>query len=81
VIEELDQVVLDADLAEHGLQRGYVGTVVLVHRGGEGFTVEFMTLDGDTVAVVTLRAAQVRPVGEDDMPHARPLSLPQPSGD
>jgi hypothetical protein len=52
MIQELEQVVLTVDLLEHGLKLGDVGTVVLVH-GAEGYEVEFMTLDGETIAVVT----------------------------
>lgn len=76
MITELDEVVLNVDLPDHGLKAGDLGTVVLVHRGGQGFTVEFMTLGGDTIAVAVLRADQVRPVREADMPHARTLSRP-----
>ncbi len=50
MIKELDRVVLTVDLPEHGLQEGDIGTVVLVHRGGEGYEVEFVALDGETVA-------------------------------
>src|SRR5438552_10955983 len=46
MIKELDSVVLTTDLPEHGLARGDIGTVVLVHEGGKGCTVEFMTLAG-----------------------------------
>jgi Domain of unknown function (DUF4926) len=46
-------VVLTADLPEHGLKAGDLGTVVLVHRHGV-YEVEFMALDGETVAVVSL---------------------------
>jgi hypothetical protein len=52
MIQELEQVLLTVDLLEHGLKRGDVGTVVLVH-GAVGNEVEFMTLDGETIAVVT----------------------------
>ena len=62
MVKKLDSVVLAADLPEHGLTKGDLGTVVLVHESGQGFTVEFMTLAGRTVAVVTLLAHQVRPV-------------------
>ena len=73
MIGELDSVVLAVDLREHGLRRGDVGTVVLVH-DLEGYEVEFLTLDGDTVAVVSLFAEQVRPVGGlREIAHARPL--------
>lgn len=37
MIAELDRVVLTADLPEHSLRAGDLGTVVLVHRGGEGY--------------------------------------------
>lgn len=73
MIRELDSVVLTADLPEHGLKPGDMGTVVLVHRGGEGYEVEFVTLDGETVAVVTLLASQVREIGHGEIAHARPV--------
>ncbi len=51
MIKEHDRIVLLKDLPEDGLQAGDVGTVVHIHRQGEAFEVEFMTLDGGTVAV------------------------------
>ncbi len=71
MIHELDSVVLTTDFPEHGLREGDVGTVVLVHRGGEGFEVEFVALDGETVAVVSLFSSQVRPIGQREITHAR----------
>jgi hypothetical protein len=68
----LDTVVLTTDLPAHGLERGDVGAVVLLHKSG-GYEVEFMTLDGETVAVVSLAADQVRPIGRREIAHARPL--------
>jgi hypothetical protein len=47
---------------------------VLVHQGGKGYEVEFTTLDGETVAVVTLLASQVRPAREREIAHARGLA-------
>ena len=73
MINELDQVVLESDLRKYGLQRGDVGTVVLEH-GIEGFEVEFTTLDGETVAVVSLASNQVRAIGRGEIAHARPVS-------
>jgi hypothetical protein len=70
MIRELDSVVLACDLPEHGLKRGDVGTVVLVHAGA-GYEVEFMTLDGETLAVVSLRDEQLRPNGRREIAHAR----------
>lgn len=70
MIRELDSVVLACDRPEHGLKRGDVGTVVLVHAGA-GYEVEFMTLDGETLAVVSLRDKQLRPIGRREIAHAR----------
>ena len=70
MFRELDSVVLACDLAEHGLKRGDVGTVVLVHAGA-GYEVEFMTLDGETLAVASLREEQLRPIGRREIAHAR----------
>jgi len=74
MIEELSNIVLTCDLPDHGLAAGDIGTVVLVHDEGKGYEVEFMTLDGDTVAVATLRAEQVRPVQHDEIAHARSIA-------
>lgn len=72
MIRELDSVVLTADLPNHSLARGDVGTVVLVHPAG-GYEVEFMTLDGETVAVLSLPTDRVRPIGRREIAHARAL--------
>lgn len=74
MIAELDEIILDCDLPKHNLARGDLGTVVLVHNQGEGYEVEFMTLDGETVAVVTLDSDQVRPIGHNEIANARGLS-------
>jgi hypothetical protein len=71
---ELDSVVLACDLSEHGLKRGEVGTVVLIPPGG-GYEAEFMTLDGETLAVVSLGAEQLRPIGRREIAHARPVQV------
>ena len=73
MINEHDCVVLLQDLPEERPQAGDVGTVVHVHRGGEGYEVEFMTLTGQTVAVATVLAGQVRPVSRRDLTHVREL--------
>ena len=73
MIKELDSVVLAVDLPAHRLEAGDVGTIVLVHGGGKGFEVEFVALDGETIAVVTLTAAELRPVARREISHARPL--------
>ena len=78
MIKEHDCVVLTQDVPGEGLQAGDIGTVVHVHRGGSGYEVEFMTLAGETVAVVTLLPAQLRPVARRDLAHVRELPAPPP---
>jgi hypothetical protein len=62
MIHEHDCIVLTVDLPAEGLAAGDIGTVVHVHNGGQGYEVEFITLDGQTIAVSTLPANQVRPI-------------------
>ena len=70
-INEHDRVVLTTDLSGEKLAAGDVGTVVHVYREGQAFEVEFVSLDGETVAVVTLERAQIRPVERREITHAR----------
>ena len=67
-------VVLTTNLPEEGLEAGDVGTVVHVHKSGEGYEVEFMTLTGETVASVTLIENQLRPLSRRDLAHTRELA-------
>lgn len=75
MINELDSVVLTTDLPEHGLAKGDIGTAAVVHEGGRGCTVEFMTLAGHTLAVVTLLASQFRTIAKDEIAHARHVAV------
>ena len=72
MFEETDTAVLVVDLPEYGLKAGDVGTVMLVH-GREGYEVEFITLSGEMVAVTSLRPAQLRPIGNREVAHARSI--------
>ena len=63
--KELDTVVLDRDVPEHGLRRGDLGAVVQVYEP-DGLEVEFVTASGRTQALVTLRERDVRAVGDKD---------------
>jgi len=78
MIQELEDVILESALPEHGLQCGDIGTVVLVHQEGKGYEVEFTTVDGETVAVVKLLASQVRPTHKRKIAHARELAVSTP---
>ena len=70
--KELDVVVLDKELADHGLRRGDLGTVVHVYEP-EGLEVEFVTASGRTEALVTLDVGDVRPVVDTDLISVRPF--------
>jgi len=71
MIKELDCVVLTADLADVGLTAGDVGAVVHVYEGGRSYQVEFTTYDGRTVAVAKVSGDQIRPLGSQEIHHAR----------
>ena len=73
MIKEHDRVALKKNIPGQGLKAGDVGTVVHVYKRGEAFEVEFLTLHGETVAVATLEASQVRPVQKREITHARLL--------
>jgi hypothetical protein len=69
----LDTVVLDKDLPTHGLRKGDLGAVVQVYEP-DGLEVEFVTASGRTEALVTLREAEVRAVGDSDLVAVRPFN-------
>lgn len=73
MIKEHDFVVLTEDLPGEGLEAGDIGTVVHIHENGAGYELEFMTLAGQTIAVVTVLASQARPAAKREIPHAREL--------
>ena len=72
-IKEHDCVVLTKNLPAENLEAGDVGTVVHIYKNGAAYEVEFVTLAGDTVAVATVEALNVRPVGKRDISHVREL--------
>jgi len=78
MIKEHDCVILTQDLPDAGLKVGDVGTVIHIHQGDAGYEVEFMTLVGETVAVVTLLPPQLRPIARRDLAHVRELVAARP---
>jgi len=62
MITELDRVALTTDLPEYNLKTGDIGTVVLIHQEGLGYEVEFMTLTGKTITIISLFSSQVRAI-------------------
>ncbi len=74
MINEHDSVVLMQDFPDEGLKAGDIGTVIHIHPDAAGYEVEFMTLAGETVAIVTLLPPQLRPIAPRDLAHVRQLS-------
>ena len=74
MIREHDRVVLTEPISAEGLEPGDIGAVVHVYPKDEAYEVEFVTLTGKTATVVTVPAAQVRPVGSSEIPHARAMA-------
>ncbi|MBU2808063.1 DUF4926 domain-containing protein [Acidithiobacillus ferrooxidans] len=71
MIQELDTVILVKGRSDQGLVKGDMGAVAMVHDGGKAFEVEFVTLAGDTLGVLTLTADEVRPNTARDVPQVR----------
>lgn len=74
MFKEHEQIVLTADVfGDEGeeLKSGDVGTIIHIHPDEEALVVEFMSLDGDTVAIATVLLSQARLVTNADLTHAR----------
>ena len=75
MINEYDNIVLTEDLADSGLTKGDVGVVVHIHKGGGAYEVEFIAMDGSTVAVLTLEDSQVQIADSRMIPHVREIAV------
>lgn len=69
---ELDTVILNRDLPEHGLLRGDAGAIVHLH-AADAFEVEFVRASGRTHALLTLSSSDVRAAGDLDVIAMRSL--------
>ena len=75
MIHELETVVLTHDIEDEGLKKGDVGAVVHCYEDGEAFEVEFVTAEGKTVAVLTLKEEDIRPMVKSEILHVRDLAI------
>lgn len=73
-IREHDRIVLTVDVPHEKLAAGDVGTVVHIHAGGKAYEVEFVSLAGETIAIVTLERGQIRPIEPREITHARSVA-------
>lgn len=74
MIKELDTIVLSRDIEEYGLKQGDIGTAVHVYKDNTAYEVEFITGEGETVAVLTLTPQDIRTMREREILHVRELS-------
>ncbi len=72
-MNELDLIALTRDVPEHRLRAGDVGTVVMLH-GHDACEVEFATLTGETLAVLTLPVDAIRPFTPREIAHVREVA-------
>lgn len=72
-MKPLDTVVLEHDIPAHGLRRGDLGAIVEVY-GPDAFEVEFVSAAGQTSALVTLKASDIRAANDRDHVSVRPVA-------
>jgi len=78
-LRPIDVVVLRRDIPAHGLRAGDLGAVVEVY-GPDAIGVEFVAASGRTQALVTLRPADLREVGDNDLVSVRSVTSKLGSG-
>ncbi|MAS38113.1 MAG: DUF4926 domain-containing protein [Anaerolineaceae bacterium] len=75
MMQELERVALTEDLPEHGLRVGDIGMIVHVYGDHKGYEVEFVTLSGDLVALVSVYPNQIRPLENNEIASARRVQM------
>jgi len=71
MIHELDTVVLAHSIAEYSLNAGDVGAVVHVYKDNTAYEVEFVTGEGETIAILTLKPSDIRAMRRREILHVR----------
>lgn len=71
MFDELDTVVLKADIKKYDLKKGDIGTVVHVYEDDRAVEVEFTSAEGKSVAVLTLTPDDVRGMARNEILHVR----------
>jgi hypothetical protein len=73
-MKEHETVVLLKDISESDLRSGDIGAIVHVYADGKAYEVEFISGDGQTIAVLTLDHTDVRPLAKKEILHVRELA-------
>jgi len=72
-MKELDTVVVNKDIPDHGIERGDIGVVVHTYEDKSAVEVEFVSGEGTTLGVITLQSVDVRLMKKDEILHVREL--------
>jgi hypothetical protein len=67
MFKSLETVALTRDLPEQGLKAGDVGAIVHVYADGKTYEVEFVSLKGETLAIVTLELGDLRAIAQREI--------------
>jgi Domain of unknown function (DUF4926) len=70
-MQELERVALTEDLLEHNLKVGDIGMIVHTYGNNKGYEVEFVTLNGELIALVSVFPSQIRQLESDEIASAR----------
>ena len=70
--KEHEIVALTKDIPEYGLCIDDIGTIVACY-SSKAVEVEFITAEGNTISVVTLKTEEVRPLARREILHVREL--------
>lgn len=73
MLKVLDTVALVRDIPAAGLREGDLGAVVEIYPNGDA-EIEFVAASGRTQALLTLKGADFRPVGDGDLLAVRSLT-------
>ena len=74
MVRELETIVLTHAIEEHGLEGGDIGAVVHCFPEGAAFEVEFLTAEGKTIVLLTLKESDVRALGGSEILHVREVT-------
>ena len=76
-IKLYERVALTVDIADQGLRKGDVATIVEylpAIDGEDGYALEVFNAIGETLAVITVPESAVEPLTADRIPSVRPLA-------
>ena len=70
-MQELERIALTEAIPEHNLEVGDIGMIVHVYGERKGYEVEFVTLSGELVALISVYPEQIRQLESNEVASAR----------